>query len=96
MFIATIAITILLQVFFTAGLILIWRMLAKDNPSAMPKFFFAATALRLVISVIVFFVCIYLIRGDIEHIKTLTVTILASYALLHMIDIIYFVRTSTK
>jgi len=91
-----IIITLLYQVVFTAGSIMVWRTVKNNNPEQLPKVFFATTAIRLFTSVVVFALAMWLIHSDMEHVKIFTVFFLAVYMLLLVFDTAYFYCSSQK
>lgn len=91
-----IAITLVYQAVLTAGSVMVWKSVKKNNPAQLPKVFFAATAVRLFISVVVFAFSVWLIHEDLTEIKIFTVVFLLVYMLLLLFDTAYFYCSSQQ
>lgn len=94
MLITLISITLLLHALLTAGSLLTWKKVLKDNPQLLPKLFFTTSAIRLVASVALFAISLLLIRQDIEQVKIFTIVVIATYLLLLTFDTAYFYHSS--
>jgi len=91
-----IIITLLYQVIFTAGSVLVWKSVKNNNPAQLPKVFFATTAIRLFTSVVVFALALWLIHTDIGQVKIFTAFFLVVYMLLLIFDTAYFYCSSQQ
>lgn len=85
-----IIITLVLHAVLTLGSIKVWKTIEKTNPTSLAKVFFVSMAVRLVVSVVIFAVSLWLMKDDVDSIKMFTILFVIIYFLLLAFDTIYF------
>ncbi len=96
MLLTLLLITLLLHAVLTGGAIMVWRTIKKSSPELMPKVFFATTLVRMIASLGVFAVSLYVINGDKDTMKLFTLIFLVVYMLLLIFDTAYYYCSSRE
>lgn len=89
-------ITLALHAAIAYGAITAWRKVAQTAPQTLPKLFFVISTLRLLASVALFAICIFVIHEDREMLKQFTVMFLAIYLVMLVIDTTYFYKATKR
>ena len=71
-----------------------WQAIARRSPEVMPKYFLAASALRLMAAAIVLLVFCVVNRQDIERIKWFAIVFIIFYLVILAFDAIFFAKVS--
>ncbi len=96
MLLTLLLITLLLHAVLTGGSIMVWRTLKASAPELLPKAFFVTAIVRMVASLGVFAVAVYIIHEDRETLKQFTLIFLTVYMLLLVFDTVYFYCSSRR
>lgn len=89
-------ITLALHAAIAFGAITAWKKMAQTAPETLPKLFFVISILRLLASVALFAVCLFIIHEDRDMLKQFTVMFLAVYLVMLMIDTTYFYKATKR
>jgi uncharacterized membrane protein len=89
-------ITLALHAIIAIGAISAWKKVAQTAPATLPRLFFAISILRLLASVALFAVCLFLIHEDRDLLKQFTVMFLAIYLVMLVIDTTYFYKATKR
>jgi hypothetical protein len=73
-----------------------WQAIARRSPEVMPKYFLAASALRLMAAAIVLLVFCVVNRQDIERIKWFAIVFIIFYLVILAFDAIFFAKVSNN
>lgn len=73
-----------------------WQAIARRSPELMPKYFLAASALRLMAAATVLLVYCVVNRGDIEAIKWFAVVFIVFYLVILAFDAVFFAKVSNN
>ncbi|MDO5446598.1 MAG: hypothetical protein Q4F34_02330, partial [Prevotellaceae bacterium] len=85
-----IIITIVVQLALTLGGIILWKKAGKKSAARLTKVRMLTTTVRLLVSVAIFAIAIFLIKEDRDAVKVFTIFFAAIYFLLLISDTIYF------
>ena len=91
-----IIITLAVQIVLTIGSIFLWKKAEKKSAATLAKVRLLTITVRLFVSVALFAIAIYLIKGDKETVKVFTIFFAAVYFLLLVADTLYFYVCSRK
>ena len=73
-----------------------WKAVARRSPQALPKFFLAFSALRLMAAAAVVLVMCVVMRDDITRLKWSAVLFMAFYLATLLYDAVFFAKVSKK
>lgn len=73
-----------------------WQAIARRSPELMPKYFLAASALRLMAAATVLLVFCVVNRGDIETIKWFAIVFIVFYLVILAFDAVFFAKVSNN
>jgi hypothetical protein len=73
-----------------------WQALVRRSPEILPKYFLAASALRLMAAAMVLLVFCVVNRGDIESIKWFAMVFIIFYLVILAFDAIFFAKVSNN
>ena len=71
-----------------------WQVLKRRSPEILPKYFLAASALRLMAAAMVLLVFCVVNRGDIEAIKWFAIVFIIFYLVILAFDAVFFAKIS--
>lgn len=80
----------LFQILLTVGFIMVWKSVMNNNQEQLPRVFFAITTVRIVFSVAIYAVVLWIIRTNVEMVKIFTLIYIVLYMLLLGFDTAYF------
>ena len=91
-----IIITIAVQIALTIGGIILWKKAKGKSAATLAKVRMLTSTVRLLVSVAIFAIAIYLIKEDKETVKVFTIFFAAVYFILLITDTLYFYVCSRK